>query len=292
MSMTRWCAVMLATAMGLTGCADAAAPPEPKFANWPAALDDFRFRWAAEPGIDLVSGPAVPLRAYLESYRIWNLTQDPGNVYPGFNRVVPDALPPKSNSSTRNELVDIRPLPEAELFGPPGPFFGNEYFHILELTPTEDGYRAYVCDGMYDIFREGSKEGDKRGKYVSVIDYDARTLLGDIGGLKVWRVELTDGPPLAGAPAVATAAQRGTKPAPVDDVFGPWQITGASDDSWGTVINLESVPFGEPGGVDRISECSDRMPHWRTERDAIIKRVLDTPPSAEPASPGWPDSTT
>ena len=124
-----------------------------------------------------------------------------------------------------------------------------------------------------------------------VIDYDARTLLGDIGGLKVWRVELTDSPPVAGAPAMATAAQRGPGPAPVDDVFGPWRISGASDDSWGTLITLESVPFGRPGGVDRISECSDRMPQWRTERDAIIKRVLDTPPTAEPASPGWPSST-
>jgi len=282
--------VLLLVLAGLTGCR-AEQPPAPTFPNWPQSLADFRFRWAAEPGIDLVAGPAVPLRAYLESYRIWNFTQDPRSVYPGFDRAVPEALPPKSNSSTRNELVDIRPLPGAELFGPPGPIFGNEDFHILELTPIEGGYRAYVCDGMYSIFREASKQGDKRGKYVSVIDYDARTLLGDIGGLKVWRVELTDSPPVAGAPAMATAAQRGPGPAPVDDVFGPWRISGASDDSWGTLITLESVPFGRPGGVDRISECSDRMPQWRTERDAIIKRVLDTPPTAEPASPGWPSST-
>jgi hypothetical protein len=142
---------------------------------------------------------------------------------------------------------------------------------------------------MYDIFREG----DEAGKYVSVIKYQShsRTGLNDIGGLKVWRVEFTDTPPTAGAPATAAAEQRGPNPAPAGDVFGAWHITGASDYSWGTLINRESIPFGEPGGVDRISQCSDLMPQWRTERDDIIGRVLDAPPTAEPAAPGWPAGT-
>ena len=55
--------------------------------------------------------------------------------------------------------MNIRPLPDAEPFGPPGPFYGNEFFHILELTPIEGGYRAYVCDGLYKIFREGEGAG-------------------------------------------------------------------------------------------------------------------------------------
>ena len=192
-------------------------------------LDDFRFRWAAEPGVDLVSGPAVPLRAYLESYRIGQFTGDIGTAYPGFDRAVP-ALPPHSKASTKNELVDIRPRSDAEVFGPPGPFYGNEFFHILEITPIESGYRAYVCDGMYNIFRED----EKQDKYVSVIGYDARTMLMDLDGMKVWRVEFTDTPPPADAPAPVTDAQRGPNPAPVGDVFGPWRITGASDDKWGT----------------------------------------------------------
>ena len=246
---------------------------------------DFRFGWSAEAGVDLVSGPAVPLRAYLESYRIAQLTKDIGAAYPGFDRAVPPLPPPHSDAPA--QLGVIRPAPDAEPFGPPGPFYGNEFFHILELTPIEGGYRAYVCDGMYKIFREG----EEKGKYVSVINYDSRTGLNDIGGLKVWRVEFTDTPPAADAPAMVTAAQRGPNPAPIGDVFGPWHITGASDRSWGTPITRESIPFGEPGGVDRISECSDRMPQWRTERDAIIESVLDTPPDAEPASPGWPDGT-
>jgi hypothetical protein len=284
MSMMRWCAVVLLV-VGLAGCQRDESPPAPTYANWPESLQDFRFGWSAEAGVDLVAGPAVPLRAYLESYRIAQLTKDIRAAYPGFDRAVP-ALPPP-HSDTPAQLGVLRPAPDAEPFGPPGPFYGNEFFHILELTPIEGGYRAYVCDGMYKIFREGEEEG----KYVSVINYDSRTGVNDIGGLKVWRVEFTDTPPAADAPAMVTAAQRGRNPAPIGDVFGPWHITGASDDNWGTQINPESIPFGEPGGVDRISECSDRMPQWRTEREAIIESSLDTPPAAEPVSPGWPDGT-
>ena len=64
----------LMLALGLVACtADESPVPEPagtEFPNWPESLQDLRFRWTAEPGIDLLTGPAVPLRAYLESHRI------------------------------------------------------------------------------------------------------------------------------------------------------------------------------------------------------------------------------
>ena len=288
--MIRWCAVVLLAALGLTGCQGDEAPPAPTFANWPASLNDFRFRWAAEPGIDLVSGPAVPLRAYLESYRIGQLTGDIGATYPGFDRAVPEL--PAPNSDAPAQLGVIRPAPGAEQFGPPGPFFGNEFFHILEITPLEKGYRAYVCDGLYKIFREGDeREREERGKYVSVVKYASNHRgLNDVNGMKVWRVEFTDTPPAADAPAMVAGEQRGPSPAPAGDVFGPWRITGASDFAWGTDINRESTSDERMDGARRISQCSDLLPHWRTERDANIKSVLDTPPTPEPASPGWPEA--
>lgn len=282
-SMLRWCSVMLLTVMGLTGCR-AAEPPAPTFANWPQSLADFRFRWAAEPGVDLGSGPAVPLRAYLESYRIGQLTGDIGAAYPGFDRAVPQ-LPPDSDAPA--QLLSIRPSPDAEPFGPPGPFFGNEFFHILEITPIEGGYRAYVCDGLYKIFRDGKDEDE--GKYVSVVGYRARTGLGDVNGMKVWRVEFTDSPPATDAPAMVTG-QSGPNPAPTGDVFGPWRITGASDANWGTLVNRESTADERMDGARRISQCSDLLPQWRTERDANIRASLDAPPSPEPAAPGWPEA--
>ena len=277
MSMMRWCAVLLIL-VGLAGCRGEETPPEPAFANWPESLGDFRFRverrgWCrsgfgprgAAPGLSGV----VPARALtLDSAP---LTLDWTALSPHCRHHIPTPLPNWGHpAGTRRRAVRT-----------PGPFYGNEFFHILELTPIEGGYRAYVCDGMYKIFREG----EEKGKYVSVINYDSRTGLNDIGGLKVWRVEFTDTPPAAAAPAMVTAEQRGPNPAPIGDVFGPWHITGANDRSWGTPITRESIPFGEPGGVDRISECSDRMPQWRTERDAIIESVLDTPPTQSPRHP-------
>jgi hypothetical protein len=110
------------------------APAAPTFPNWPEALQDFRFRWSAEPGIDLLSGPAVPLRAYLESYRVAEFTLDINETYPGFQRAVPPQ--PSDRLRAPYQMRDIRPDTEPHLaFGPPGRFYGNEYFHILELTP-------------------------------------------------------------------------------------------------------------------------------------------------------------
>jgi hypothetical protein len=259
-SIVRCCAVLLLTVAGLTGCRTD-EPPAPTFTNWPQSLADFRFRWAAEPGVDLVSGPAVPLRAYLESYRIAELTREIGDVYPGFERAVPQ-LP--SDSDAPAQLLSIRPSFEGEPFGPPGPFFGNEFF------------------------RDGKEEDE--GKYVSVVGYRARTGLGDVNGMKVWRVEFTDSPPAADAPAKVTD-QSGPNPAPAGDVFGPWRITGANDVIWGSMVNRESTADERVDGAQRLSQCSDLLPHWRTERDANIRAALDAPPAPEPASPGWPEAT-
>ena len=283
-STLRRCAVLLLVMAGLAGCHTQEAAT---FENWPQSLSDFRFRWAAEPGVDLASGPAVPLRAYLESYRIAQFTQDIDSAYPGFDRAVPEAAPRNSSASTRAELVNIRPLTDAEPFGPAGPFFGNEFFHILEITPIDGGYRAYVCDGLYKIFRAG----EEPGKYESVVKYAAsHTGLNDVNGMKVWRVEFTDTPPAPDARAMVTD-QGGPKPAPADDVFGPWRITGASDVNWGSLLDRESTADEQVDGARRISRCSDLLPHWRTERDANIAASLDTPPTPEPASPGWPEAT-
>lgn len=282
-SIVRWCAVLLLAVMGVTGCRTEQAP-EPTFANWPQSLADFRFRWSGEPGIDLVSGPTVPLRAYLESYRIGQLTGDIGAAYPGFDRAVPQ---PPTDSDAPAQLLGLRPSPDGEPFGPPGLFYGNEFFHVLEITPIEGGYRAYVCDGLYKIFREG----EERGKYVSVAGNRGPAYVNDVNGMKVWRVEFTDTPPATDAPSMVAGEQRGPNPAPAGDVFGPWRITGASDRSWGTQINREFTADDGDVVAGRMSQCSDLLPQWRTERDANIKASLDTPPTPEAASPGWPEAT-
>ena len=195
---------------------------------------------------------------------IWSRTgsrsspKDIGAAYPGFDRAVP-ALPspkfqamPQPNSGTSGQ----RPTPSRS--APQGRFYGNEYFHILELAPIEGGYRAYVCDGMYNIFRQGR---GNRTQYVSVVSYESGANASAVDILKVWRVEFTDTPPDPNATAMVTAPQRGPNPAPIGDVFGPWRVTGASDYTWGTPITREFTADETVDGARRLSQCADRMPH-------------------------------
>lgn len=291
-TVARWCAALLLT-LGTVGCHGrddpTPSPVEPKFANWPDTLDGFRFRWTAEPSIDLLSGAAVPLRAYLESHRIGDMTFDADNVYPGFKRAVPEMGKPidKSTSNLPFELWYIQPATDAEFaFIQPMPFYGNEYFHILELTRIETGYRAYVCDGQYKVFRQGDSPDTYVPVFAPTEKYPDPDL--DNAAIRVWRIEFTDRPTASdpNAPPTVTAPQKGPNPAPLGDVFGPWRITGASPNtSWGPRAELD------PRYQDLRQQCLDRMPHEAAQRQAFYTSQLDTPPPAEPAVPGWPGNT-
>lgn len=278
----------------------AASPPEPNFTNWPKALGEFRFRWSAEPGIDLLLGPAIPLRAYLESYRLVEFTLDVNAAYPGFARAV---LPePSGVLDAPYQLRDIRPNTEPHLaFGPPGRFYGNEYFHILELTPIETGYRAYVCDGLYRVFRDNDpvfsrdlvRGSQAHGKYIPVVPH--AFWAGHRGpGFALWRVEFTHHSPDPSAPAIVTVPQEGPNPAAVEDVFGPWRITGASaDTSWEPTPGSPNPVRGRDVRYRQLKQaCLDQMPHNAAQQEAFYNGGHDAPPTAEPAVPGWPSKTT
>ncbi|MFN3006635.1 hypothetical protein [Mycolicibacterium wolinskyi] len=286
---------MLLMALTLSSCrsGESAPPPptEPAFANWPQTLDGFRFRWTAEPGIDLLSGPAVPLRAYLESHRVGDLTSNVDDAYPGFSRAVPAVGKAIDESSSRLpfQLWDIQPATEPALVhSQPTRFFGNEYLHILNLASTEGGgYRAYVCDGLYNIFRENAEPHEYVPVYAPTED-DPDV---DAWAVKVWRVELTETPPTPDAPDEVATPQKGPNPAPLGDVFGPWRITGASPNtSWGATDGSDANAGADPALPQLKQQCRDRMPHDAAQRHAIYTSRLDTPPTPEPAVPGWPDN--
>jgi hypothetical protein len=290
----RWCAVLLLV-VGIAGCRggddSAPKPAELRFANWPETLADFRFRWSAEPGIDLLTGPAVPLRAYLESHRVGDLTLDLGATYPGFQRAVPEG-PPNSElfPNEPHQLRWIRPYTDPRLgFGPPGRFYGNEYFHVLDLTPIDGGYRAYVCDGLYKIFREGQRPGT----FAPVFAPTAGTPDPDDKAVEVWRVEFTDhpNPPGPNSPPMVTAPQEGPNPAPLGDVFGPWRITGASPGGfWGPTDGSDPAAGLDPAWEQLMERCLGLLPHDAAQRHAFYASEPDTPPAVEPALPGWPGS--
>lgn len=283
----------LMLALGLVACtADESPVPEPagtEFPNWPDSLQDLRFRWTAEPGIDLLTGPAVPLRAYLESHRIGDMTGNAEDAYPGFTRAVPHPGKPRDapRSNLPKELWGIQPASSPFGLGagyPPNTrFYGNEYFHVLELSPIAGGYRAYVCDGQYRIFHENESTNTFEPIYPSWV-----TDVADFNAVDVWRVEFTDhpSPPTPDAPPMVATDQKGPNPAPLGDVFGPWHISGADRAGfWGP-----SGSGSYDGWKQRKQLCRDRMPHTEAERHGIYSSKLDTPPATEPAVPGWPDN--
>ena len=287
---TRWGAV-LAAILCLAACRDGdmQPPPEPKAVNWPESLDGLRFRWSAEPGINLLTGPAVPLRAYLESHRIGDMTFNVDDTYPGFQRAVPQPGKPidRSTSGLPFELWNIQPATEPA-FRPGGRFYGNEYFHVLDLAPMDGGWRAYVCDGIYKVYRE-----DEHGAYTPVYTATDGGPSPDDGAIKVWRIELTDHPHPAehDAPPAVTRPQEGPDPAPLGDVFGPWQITGASaNTTWGPSGEATSGP--DHDYLQKRQRCLEKMPDDSVQRQAIYASHLNAPPNADPAVPGWPGATT
>ncbi|MBN3510887.1 hypothetical protein JYB55_18800 [Mycolicibacterium septicum] len=229
----------------------------------------------------------MPLRAYLESHRTGDFTLDPDNVYPGFHRAVHPG-PPNTDKFPDEpyELWYIQPFSDPRYgFGPAGNFYGNEYFHILDLAPVERGWRAYVCDGTYNVFRAG----EDPNTYVPVHTQTAGDPNPDETAMKVWRVDLTDYPdqPEPKAPPAATEPQTGPAPAPVGDVFGPWRITGANPSTtWGPSNDPKSGPAVD--FLKKRQQCLDKMPHDAAQRHSLYTSRLDTPPAPEPAVPGWP----
>ncbi|MET0996572.1 MAG: hypothetical protein ABWY20_22020 [Mycobacterium sp.] len=266
----------------LAGCSSepAVAPPQspPSYPNWPESLADFRFRWTAEPGVDLLTGPAVPLRAFLESFRVGDFTKDldgpdPGfSSYPGFLDAV--TRPTGVEGPIPFQITHAWPFPGSNSADEPS--YGNEYFHVLKLDPIDGGYRAYVCDGQYNVLRRDRKTP----KYVSILGSSDRYSVA-----KVWRVELR-GPVPAGPGAVP---QQGPNPAPIDDVFGDGQITASDHGVWGMSGSLESRSAG-PIANELHARCLGLMPHSPAEQVALADSEHDSPPTAEPAVPGWPAS--
>lgn len=281
-------AVVCAVALVCAGCSadpEPSGPPAPgqTYPNWPATLDSFRFRWTAEPGIDLLTGAAVPIRAYLEGRRVAEFTAGTGSSlptqfesYPGFGSTVkrPTGLPWKGPDPV--EVWDAYPDARIDIAGKQ--LFGNEYFHLLQLDPIDGGYRAYVCDGRYNLFVKKAKgnayettEGVGFGKF----DY-----------IFVWRVEVRNHRELP-----ERGPQRGPNPAPADDVFDGAQILAGNKARWGGfegVPNTGADPSESRTSAENHRRCLDKMPDSPHDMGIIAASRPTEPPAFEPAVPGWP----
>ena len=297
----RLAAMLLSAIVFTAACGSDPAPPPPTpstsalppplFTNWPAEANEFRFHWAAAPGIDLETGPAVALRAYVESYRLAGFAGgDHSVVYPGFMRATPESTGPQQDPDSLVQLWDVRPETRAGYEADGLKYvqrqvYGYQPTYILNLAPQGDGYRATVCLGLYSVYRTDDND---RSRYFSTVA-DPETgqpqRYGDSDGvIEIWRVELTDKDPRVGNVPVASAVpQRGPLPAPVDDVFGRWFITGNSLGLWGPLGDSERIDTPEVR-----KQCQDVMPDDAAARMAMATGFhTEPPPHGEPI-PGWP----
>ncbi|BBY31273.1 hypothetical protein [Mycolicibacterium sediminis] len=262
---------------------------KPEFTNYPAQTNNFRFHWSAAPGIDLLNGAAVPLRAYVESVRLADLTGgDTTVVYPGFSRATPENKPvSKPGDLFQEEYVRPKTRAEYEANGlryVESQTFGYQPTHILSLQPSGNGLRATLCVGTYSVYVSAA---DKPGQYVSTAADGATGQLRSEGRdtVQVWRVELTDQMIQSQNTALPVPGpEAGPLPAPLDDVFGNWFITGLSQgELWGPSGQGEDVETPEVR-----QQCEAAMPDDAATRTAMATGFHDAPPPHGDPIPGWP----
>jgi hypothetical protein len=233
--------------------------------RWSGVLADVRVQWDAEPGIDLVTGVAVPVRAYLESRLLAQYVGKIDQTYPGFTRAV---APNEPQNSPNISARDRQPPLEYPLAAP---LFGNITYHIQAVDHSGRDVTVTVCNFNYAV----AKEHD--GKFVAFNN------LGPIEsrGVNTFRVLLT-------APAdestSALPPQAGPANSPEDDVFGEWQVAGFL-----VATGTEYVKSHWPNFEADLAACVTRAPDPLERRAFLLNGEhprSDFPTS--PPSPGWP----
>jgi hypothetical protein len=234
--------------------------------RWTGDLADVRVQWSAEPGIDLLTGVAVPVRAYLESRLLAQYVGKLDQTYPGFTRAVPPNEPKDSpNISAR----DRQPPLEYPLAAP---LFGNITYHIQSVERSGRDVSVTLCAFNYAV----AKEHD--GKFVAFVTGGPIESRGSIAV----RVLLT-GP--AKESSSALIPQVGPANSPDNDVFGEWQVTGFLG------ATSDYVKPQWPNFEAARTACVDKAPDPLERRTFLLNGEhprSDFPTS--PPSPGWPSA--
>lgn len=236
----------------------AETPQVPK--PWTGLTQDVRAVWSAEPNIDLINGPAVVVRAYVESYFLAMKMGTIDVAYPGFTRAVPPT------TSTSSPFTD--PWPDTSH---PSPYriVGTDKRHILRMDSVGRSVVSIVCD--YTAYTHGLDRGDGTFGYKPG---------GDDDGVGIQRIAMT-------APERTTGSlppQRGPAPAPATDVFGRWQVETMQ---WGVFEDDPRWPNREADAA----ACRNLAPDPVERRVALRKGAhprSDYP--TLPPYPGWPEA--
>lgn len=179
----------------------------------PPQFVQYSIRWSASRGIDLLSAPAVIVRAFSESADI-AASLDPIYGYPGFADQV---SPPEEFQGFNN--ISATPKQVAAQFG-------TLYFHLLSLDrQSSSGYwSAVVC------------------KWTAGLAFDtpnSRTY-GTAASRNSTPSSLTAAPPRDGVDW-PTRFGSGTERYPITDVFGDWEIVDAKVTDRGNQAACDSV---------------------------------------------------
>lgn len=268
---------VLGAALGvaLVGCGSPAvehsAAPPPKV-PWTGNLAEDRVVWSAEPGIDLLTGAAVAVRAYVESVVVAETGGDIGYAYPGFTRAVPPNAPEGQPDSAR----DRRPNTEHPLTDR---VVGTGRYHILRIDSAGRQVTAVVCGWGY-----GEALDLGNGTYGSKNTAPATD---PAAGLALRWVRMT-APEHSPSPTTPPLPpQQGPAPAPADDVFGSWRIDGYLTADPTMKTNLDAAEW--PSESADAQSCVDRAPDPLERRLHLLNGAH---PRADfptlPPYPGWP----
>lgn len=228
--------------------------------------------WSAGPGIDLLRGPAVPLRAYLESTLLTTFTGSIDDVYPGFERAVLPNAPKSPVISEWDRWPSLNTRQQV-------PLFGSYTSLILRIERSGPDVTAIVCGYDYAV-----AERAEDGRFESVSQSAATRGL-PTPGVGVTLVKLK-------SPSTTQAhdlpPQKGPHAAPSDDVFGGWNVTGFLN---GFAVALPSFDEEWPTYSADLTECVQKSPDDDQRREFLINGThprADFPTAV--ADPGWPAS--
>jgi hypothetical protein len=226
------------------------APQDAAPAGWPEDLRNFSIVWTGDAGVDLVTGPAVPVRAYIESFLLGELTGDQKYFYPGFADAVAEELRPGSSSAKQ--------------------WVGTVTNHLLSLNRSDSDVTATGC--MY-TYTAASPRGE---------EYEAQAVPPGApeAGITAFKVTLS-------APSEPSSSdpQEGPARTPVTDVFGGYTVTGYD----GGYFGAQGADPIWPEYQRTTDECVANAPDPLERRKYLSTNYLPRSEFATlPPAPGWP----
>jgi hypothetical protein len=235
--------------------------------KWSGLVSSVRVQWRAETGIDLLTGVAVPARAYLESYDLVQYTGSLANSYPGFVEAVPEN---ESSEATDNSAAwSRRPSEDVAVVSA---LIGTLQYHLLAVNHVGTEAEVTVCSYNYGVAEE-----QPDGKYRQL------PTNGSVEDRGVFGIRLQMAAPDERDEA-ELPPQAGAALAPSNNVFQGWQVLGYSTTS--------ATPLGEwPDRDDVRNRCIARAPDPLDTRKLLADGTH--PASAFPAAqpiPGWPET--